>query len=111
MEQLEEMVGLLKANRQNNGSELRSAIFTFGAQKKAFNTNLSSLVNNSKTPLVRTLTAVITTKYSMSISLNISSKCEALLGSRSKAETKIVLMQRSGIYHLHTIDSKQKNLL
>ena len=37
MEQLEEMVGLPKAIRLDNGSELRSAIFTNFARKKALN--------------------------------------------------------------------------
>ncbi len=63
MEQLEEMVGLPKAIRLDNGSELRSAVFTSWREEKASSPSLSNLVKPNKTPLLNALTAPTVMKY------------------------------------------------
>ena len=109
LEQLEEIHGLPQAIRLDNGSELRSAVFTSWCAEKGVELKFIHPVNPNKTPLLNALTALIATKYSMPTSLNHSSKCEALLRNGSTAISKIVLILHSGSCHRYTIDNEKKN--
>jgi putative transposase len=61
MKQLEEMVGLPKAIRLDNRSELRSAVFTSWCAEKEVELKFIHPVNPNKTPLLNALTALIAT--------------------------------------------------
>ena len=63
LEQLEEIHGLPKAIRLDNGSELRSAVIMGWCEEKGIELKFSSLVNHSKMPLLSALTAPIGMKY------------------------------------------------
>lgn len=105
MEQLEEMAALPKAIRLDNGSELRSAIFTCWCEEKSIALKFISQANRSKTPLLNGLTAPIVMKYIMPISPNHWSRFMKSLRNGSKAIIKMALMQHSGSCHRYTIDN------
>ena len=74
LEQLEEVHGLPKAIRLDNGSELRSAVFMGWCEEKGLNSNLSSRASPSKMPLLNDLTAPTVMKSSMRIYLKTSGR-------------------------------------
>jgi transposase InsO family protein len=88
LEQLEEIHGLPKSIRLDNGSELRSAVFMGWCESKVLNSNLSSLVNPHKTPLLNALIKPTATKYSMPIYLKTSGRYAKSPNTGSRFTTK-----------------------
>ena len=88
LEQLEEIHGLPKSIRLDNGSELRSAVFTSWCAEKGVELKFIHPVNPNKTPLLNALTALIATKYSMPIYLKTSGRCVKLPNTGSRFTTK-----------------------
>jgi hypothetical protein len=88
LEQLEEIHGLPKAIRLDNGSELRSATFMGWSEEKALSRSLSDRASLNKMLLLNALIKPTVTRYLMPTYLRIYGKYERLPKNGSPVITK-----------------------
>jgi putative transposase len=99
MEQLEEMVGLPKAIRLDNRSELRSAIFTSWCDEKDIELKFIQPGKPQQNAFIERFNRTYCHEVPMPISLNHWSRFVKLPRNGSTATTRIALMQHSGSCH------------
>lgn len=111
LEQLEEIHGLPKAIRLDNGANYDLRSLWAGAKKMGLNFNLSSLVNHNKMPLSSALTAPTAMKCSMHIYLKTSGRSVTLQKSGSRFTTQKDPTGLLAEYRLEITEQRQKTTL
>jgi transposase InsO family protein len=111
MEQLEEMVGLPKAIRLDNGSELRSAIFTSWCVEKGIELKFIQPGKPQQNAFIERFNRTYRHEVLNAHIFESLNRFETLPRNGSTATTRIALMQHSGSCHRYTIDNKQRNPL
>jgi len=108
MEQLEEMVGLPKSIRLDNGSELRSAVFTSWCAEKGVELKFIQPGKPQQNAFIKRFNRTYRHEVLNAHIFESLEQVRDITEEWSRAISKIVLMLHSGSCHRYTIDNEKK---